>query len=299
MGEPSRFTFQEKFSRVISMCPEGMRGQLLEAVWAYGAYGEEPNLEFPLDTIFEGIREDIDYTRTACASGSKGGKKARKPLPKARKGDAADKPQDPSEGCGADPSEGSDGNPSEGCADNPSEGSAETLPKGSGKPLGRVPGNPSEPTTRHDKTRQDTARHVGECAHPREEGGEDRRAVLQVVPFSGGVCPPDPEPPGSVEEVRAYCECDAPFCDPEAFFDTYAARGWRDAAGTPVVDWRAKARKWHREERDKRMRRAAEEAAARERSKPAETAEQRAQRLQREFRAKYGDLPPDMAGEAS
>ena len=50
----------------------------------------------------------------------------------------------------------------------------------------------------------------------------------------------------SLEEVREYILEHKLKVDPEAFWDCYAGAGWRDRNGNPVLDWRAKARQWHR-----------------------------------------------------
>ena len=50
----------------------------------------------------------------------------------------------------------------------------------------------------------------------------------------------------SPEEVREYILEHKLKVDPEAFWDCYAGAGWRDRNGNPVLDWRAKARQWHR-----------------------------------------------------
>ena len=50
----------------------------------------------------------------------------------------------------------------------------------------------------------------------------------------------------SVEEVREYILNHKLMVDPDIFWDCYAGAGWRDRNGNPVLDWRAKARQWHR-----------------------------------------------------
>lgn len=46
------------------------------------------------------------------------------------------------------------------------------------------------------------------------------------------------------DEVRTYFECNLPRIDYLAFFLHYAERGWVDAKGNPIVDWKSAARKW-------------------------------------------------------
>lgn len=60
----------------------------------------------------------------------------------------------------------------------------------------------------------------------------------------------EPEIPGkpSLDEAKAYFRGNLLSGDPEAFYDHYEAVGWR-IGSTPVVDWRAAARKWAVNER--------------------------------------------------
>lgn len=46
-------------------------------LWAlaqYGTYGIEPELEWPLDAIFESLREDIDCSKRSISNGARGGR---------------------------------------------------------------------------------------------------------------------------------------------------------------------------------------------------------------------------------
>ena len=68
------FTCFDHFAETIEMCPsEEMQGKLALAILKYGIYGEEPELEWPLDSIFHALRNDIDNSVTA-RSKNKGGR---------------------------------------------------------------------------------------------------------------------------------------------------------------------------------------------------------------------------------
>lgn len=54
--------------------------------------------------------------------------------------------------------------------------------------------------------------------------------------------------PPSVDEVRAYCLERKNNVDPERFVDFYAANGWKQGRGKPIVDWKAAVRTWERKE---------------------------------------------------
>lgn len=54
--------------------------------------------------------------------------------------------------------------------------------------------------------------------------------------------------PPSVEDVRAYCAERKNSVDPQTFVDFYAANGWKQGRGKPIVDWKAAVRTWERRE---------------------------------------------------
>lgn len=69
-----KFTWCDKFTRTLEKVPDEQFVVLVRAILAYGSDGVEPELEFPLDAIFESFREDIDYSHNRRQSGNKGGK---------------------------------------------------------------------------------------------------------------------------------------------------------------------------------------------------------------------------------
>ena len=61
MTDGRSFTWHDKFTLVI----DGLRtveekAELIHAITRYGTYGEEPDLSYPLNALFEALREDID-----------------------------------------------------------------------------------------------------------------------------------------------------------------------------------------------------------------------------------------------
>ena len=70
-----KFTWQDKFTRIAEKLPDDLLAKLMRAVMAYGTDGIEPELEFPLDALFEGFREDIDYSKGARQRGARGGRR--------------------------------------------------------------------------------------------------------------------------------------------------------------------------------------------------------------------------------
>lgn len=108
----------------------------------------------------------------------------------------------------------------------------------------------------------------------------------EVITLAGDYeeAPDPPSRPGSVEEVMAYFQANCLKGDPVKFFDFYEAQGWLKSNKMPILDWRAQARNWHREQ----VKRDAECAARGEPPegsaawKPAETPEQELARLDAE-----------------
>lgn len=70
----SKFTWFPKMTATVAKVPEGQRGALLWALAAYGTNGTEPELAYPLDAIFESLREDIDNSKNAIYHGKTGGR---------------------------------------------------------------------------------------------------------------------------------------------------------------------------------------------------------------------------------
>lgn len=65
--------------------------------------------------------------------------------------------------------------------------------------------------------------------------------------------PPRPCEEPSPDDVRTYLSASClPAIDADRFCDHYASVGWRDPQGRPISDWRPLARKWGREDAEKR-----------------------------------------------
>lgn len=69
------FTWFPKLTATIEKVPEEFRMELFMAIVRYGTYGEEPDLDWPLDAIFASVREDIENSWKARKFGSDGGRK--------------------------------------------------------------------------------------------------------------------------------------------------------------------------------------------------------------------------------
>lgn len=72
--EGTKFTWFPKLTDTVAKVPEELRGSLLWALVRYGTYGEEPDLGWPLDAIFESLREDIANSKQCRSNGKSGGR---------------------------------------------------------------------------------------------------------------------------------------------------------------------------------------------------------------------------------
>lgn len=69
------FTWFDKLTDILLLVPEEEdRKTLAYAFVMYGSEGEEPDLAYPLNALFESVRGDLDNTRSAHRNGRKGGR---------------------------------------------------------------------------------------------------------------------------------------------------------------------------------------------------------------------------------
>lgn len=96
------------------------------------------------------------------------------------------------------------------------------------------------------------------------------------------------------DKVRTYFECNLPKIDYLPFFLHYAERGWVDAKGNPIVDWKSAARKWAYNQpvhdQDRRDRGLKPESEIRCEPKPRQTKPVEIEELRREL-GKLRDVP--------
>ena len=204
-----KFTWQEKFTRQLEQVPDEVLPQLVRAIVAYGTDGVEPDLPWPLSAIFEGMREDIDYSHGVREGGRRGGRAKAAPKPSGCAREALQATRDAAqEAC--KPSEAARDAAQEACK--PSEAKGDACEEAC---------DTREPIALHSIALHSTA----------ERGGES-------APAPGA----DPPEPGEVLEY-ALASTLPPF-DEEEFCAYYAARGWRDSHGRPFADWRPLAVSW-------------------------------------------------------
>lgn len=70
----SKFSWFPKLTKTLERVPEEQRADIAWALICYGTYDEEPDLAWPLDAIFESLRDDIDNSKRAIRDGGSGGR---------------------------------------------------------------------------------------------------------------------------------------------------------------------------------------------------------------------------------
>ena len=223
-----KFTWFPKLTKVVESVPEEFQGKLLMALVQYGTYGTEPELEWPLSSIFESLREDIDNSKDARRSGSRGGRG------KKQKG-------------GSDVAEGA----------------------------------------------------LQECETPLADDEKGGSEVAEPIPYQS--IPNHTNPNQSVREKRKRFspptreECIAfgdsikmPSGESEKFFDHFTANGWKVSGKTPMRDWNAAMRNWRRN-----IPQFASSDAPKPIPKPVNAVDpdEELERLEREYREKFGEEP--------
>lgn len=143
-------------------------------------------------------------------------------------------------------------------------------------------------------SKRTVSKAIGETVTEEEE--EERSKTLtgftESPPASPGSVPRGFTPPDA-DEVRAYFAANCLTGDPDAFYDHYAALGWRQN-GRDVYEWEPLARQWHRRQRgfdaEARARGRQTDADAAEVAvwRPAETDEQALERIDAELKALGG-----------
>ena len=72
--DESKFSWFPKITKTLEKVPDEQRYELMWALARYGTYGEEPDLRWPLDAVFESLRDDIDNSKKAIRHGGTGGR---------------------------------------------------------------------------------------------------------------------------------------------------------------------------------------------------------------------------------
>lgn len=218
--ESVKFSWFPKFTSVMEKLPEDMQPVFVMAVVRYGAYGEEPDLPWPLDAIFESVREDIDNSKKASKSGRDGGR-----------GNAKKAHADDAKGS-VDESE------------TPLERPLSTPEKA---PLEKPKAIPSHTKPVQAMAVQAKPDQGMMAPAPADEGANviDLDAASKRTPYD-----PEPFTPPTIEEVRTYFGANGLLAPPDEFWALYQSQGWRKANGLPITDWHAQALSFARRQRE-------------------------------------------------
>jgi len=226
------FTFFDKFADACSFLRDSDRALMFAAICEYGAYGEEPNLPYPLDAMFASFREDIDNSKQQRERGNRGGrprKTAQKPVSETTENQVSETAETGLQ------------KPAKPVSENQENQFSETSETGSAKPQKPVSENPENQVCETSETR------VSENAKPKP----NQTKLNQTKPKGErGARKPARRPP-TPEEVAEYVEANGLSVDATRFCDYFAAQGWRLANGNPMRDWHAAARNWSRREAPK------------------------------------------------
>ena len=210
-----KFTWQEKFTRQLESVPDEMLPQLVRAVLAYGTDGVEPDLAWPLNAIFEGMREDIDNSHDVREKGRRGGGRT-------RRGDGV-------------------------CDESACKPDRES------EPVAVTACKPNAEIKNGLEAKSQSANRLASQNGNRESACEDAQAIpIHTNPIhtnqdqekrKGGARPRFTAP--TPEEVDAFASEQGLPVDGAAFCDFYASKGWR-VGSSPMRDWKAAARNWAR-----------------------------------------------------
>lgn len=220
------FTWFPKITQVADkITDETARMKFISAVIDFGSKGIEPELEFPLDAIFEGVREDIINSRNS-RTNNKGGRK---------KKDTQNQPEETQETGVSEDENGSSETEKPPVSETENEGftTVETGGFDIEKPPVSESGNGGfQETETHTKPYQAIPNQSNTNQSKSNQRG---RAAFK---------PPSPT------EVAEYANEKGIDIDSEYFCDFYQSKGWKVGKDT-MKDWKAAVRTWARRDNPK------------------------------------------------
>lgn len=268
-----KFTWLDKYTRVISMLPPTEAGVLAVALAKYGSLGEEPQgLPFQAQLAFEALRDDVEFSRSMTEKGMKSGEarrshKSSKPNSKIVTNESAHQPQTTPE-TDSEPEAPQEvtapSTPSE--ADNAitdertyedtlnntpltpqtdkehevdpvQEKSANGNESVQEKTANAFTENARTETNAFTQTQRTRSRKNAEpkqCIALHSKALDKEKNILKKEKFA--------KP--SVDEVRTYVSEENLNVDPERFCAYYDSVGWR-VGKNPMKSWRAACRTWN------------------------------------------------------
>lgn len=248
-----KFTWLDKYTRVIAMLPPAEAGALAVALAKYGSLAEEPqDLPFQAQLAFEALRDDVEYSRSMTEKGIKSGEsrrshKSSKPISE-RKTMTRERVQDDnSENTYALTTErGTDNTvtvehihkdtmndiPLESRTDKEHEVAPVQEKSANGNE--RVQEESANAFTQTQRTRSRKNAEPKQCIALHSKALDKEKNILKKEKFA--------KP--SVDEVRTYVSEEHLSVDPERFCTYYDSVGWH-VGKNPMKSWKAACRTWN------------------------------------------------------
>ncbi len=259
-----KFTWLDKYTRVIAMLPPAEAGALAVALAKYGSLGEEPQgLPFQAQLAFEALRDDVEFSRSMTEKGMKSGesrrsRKSYKPISE-RKTMTRERVQDDnSENTNALSTErGTDSTvtvehthedtmndtPLEIRTDKEHEVASvqeksangnERVQEESANAFTQTQRTQTNAFTQTQRTRSRKNTEPKQCIALHSKALDKEKNILKKEKFK--------KP--SVDEVRTYVSEENLSVDPERFCAYYDSVGWR-VGKNPMKSWKAACRTWN------------------------------------------------------
>lgn len=257
-----KFTWLDKYTRVIAMLPPAEAGALAVALAMYGTNGEEPqDLPFQAQLAFEALREDVEYSRSMTEKGIKSGESRRsrksykqnseivtnESAPSSQTAQETDsEPEAPQEANAlSTPSEADNAITDErACEDTMNDTPLEirtdkehevaSVQEKSANGNERVQEESANAFTQTQRTRSRKNAEPKQCIALHSKALDKEKNILKKEKFK--------KP--SVDEVRTYVSEEHLSVDPERFCAYYDSVGWR-VGKNPMKSWKAACRTWN------------------------------------------------------
>lgn len=259
-----KFTWLDKYTRVIAMLPPAEAGALAVALAMYGTNGEEPqDLPFQAQLAFEALREDVEYSRSMTEKGIKSGEsrrshKSSKPISERKTMTRERGQEDISENVNAftentrtEHTQSSERVPEDSPNDTPldsrtdkehevasvqekSANGNERVQEESANAFTQIQRTQTNTFTQTQRTRSRKNAEPKQCIALHSKALDKEKNILKKEKFK--------KP--SVDEVRTYVSEEHLNVDPERFCAYYDSVGWR-VGKNPMKSWKAACRTWN------------------------------------------------------
>lgn len=254
-----KFTWLDKYTRVIAMLPPAEAGALAVALAMYGTNGEEPqDLPFQAQLAFEALRDDVEFSRSMTEKGMKSGEsrrshKSSKPISE-RKTMTRERVQDdnPENTNALSTERGTDSTVTvehtheDTTNDTPLE--SRTDKKHEVEPVQEKTANALTQNARTEHTHPHERVHANSTnATPESTRTKAMHSIAihsKALDKEKNILKKEKFAKPSVDEVRTYVSEEHLSVDPERFCAYYDSVGWR-VGKNPMKSWKAACRTWN------------------------------------------------------